>query len=50
MEYDVNQFVKDLSEFEISLSDGQIQQFITYYELSAGDTPEIRDACPTETG
>ena len=31
--YDVKQFKEDLSEFNITLSDLQIQQFITYYEL-----------------
>ena len=33
MVYDVEQFKEDLSKFGISLSDTQIQQFITYYEL-----------------
>lgn len=31
--YDVKQFIKDLSEFNITLSDIQVQQFMTYYEL-----------------
>ncbi|MBD5496754.1 MAG: 16S rRNA (guanine(527)-N(7))-methyltransferase RsmG [Lachnospiraceae bacterium] len=31
--YDVKQFKEDLSEFNITLSDLQLQQFITYYEL-----------------
>lgn len=33
MMYDVKQFMKDLSEFNIMLSDIQVQQFMTYYEL-----------------
>lgn len=33
MMYDVKQFMKDLSEFNITLSDIQVQQFMTYYEL-----------------
>lgn len=33
MVYDVEQFKKDLSEFNIVLSDMQVQQFMTYYEL-----------------
>lgn len=33
MVYDVEQFKEDLSKFGISLSDTQIHQFITYYEL-----------------
>ncbi len=33
MVYDVEQFKEDLSKFGISLSDTQMQQFITYYEL-----------------
>ena len=33
MVYDVEQFKEDLFRLEISLSDAQIQQFITYYEL-----------------
>ena len=31
--YDVKQFKEDLSEFNITLSDIQVQQFMTYYEL-----------------
>ena len=31
--YDVRQFKEDLSEFNITLSDFQLQQFMTYYEL-----------------
>ena len=31
--YDVKQFEEDLSEFNITLSDLQLQQFMTYYEL-----------------
>ena len=31
--YDVKQFKEDLSEFNITLSDLQLQQFMTYYEL-----------------
>lgn len=31
--YDVKQFKEDLSEFNITLSDLQVQQFMTYYEL-----------------
>lgn len=32
-EYNLQQFHKDLSEFHITLSDGQIKQYITYYEM-----------------
>ena len=32
-EYNLQQFHKDLAEFHITLSDGQIEQFITYYEM-----------------
>lgn len=31
--YDVEQFMRDLSEFNITLSDIQVEQFMTYYEL-----------------
>lgn len=31
--YDVKQFMKDLSKFNITVSDIQVQQFMTYYEL-----------------
>ncbi|MDE5680653.1 MAG: 16S rRNA (guanine(527)-N(7))-methyltransferase RsmG [Lachnospiraceae bacterium] len=33
MMYDVEQFMRDLSEFNITLSDIQVEQFMTYYEL-----------------
>ena len=32
-EYNLQQFHKDLAEFHITLSDRQIEQFITYYEM-----------------
>ena len=32
-EYNLQQFYKDLAEFHITLSDRQIEQFITYYEM-----------------
>ena len=31
--YDTTQFEKDLSEFGITLTETQIQQFLTYYEM-----------------
>ena len=33
IKYNLQQFHKDLSEIHISLSDAQIEQFITYYEM-----------------
>ena len=33
MKYQMEQFYKDLKELHIELSDIQISQFITYYEL-----------------
>lgn len=32
-EYNLQQFHKDLTEFHITLSDKQVEQFITYYEM-----------------
>lgn len=31
--YDTDQFIKDLNEFHITLTDHQVQQFLKYYEL-----------------
>jgi len=31
--YDISQFQKDTQALGITLSDGQIEQFLTYYEL-----------------
>lgn len=31
--YDTTQFVKDLDKFDVHLSENQIQQFLTYYEM-----------------
>ena len=33
MQYNLQQFYKDLRELDITLSDSQVEQFITYYEM-----------------